>query len=535
MNEQVIGGSVDEMSAHAARPYVPPAACVTPNDPQYADCVRGRNERHIGTPESVRIVNSTEQVVEVVQEAVHNDKRLTVISSGHCFEDFIFNPDVQIVVDMSQMDRIYFDPARNAVAVESGATMLRTYETMYKDWGVTIPAGLCYSVAMGGHVSGGGWGPSSRDFGLVVDHLYAVEVVVVGKDGRARAVVATRDPKDHNHDLWWAHTGGGGGNFGVITRYWFRSPGATGTDPRGLLPRPPKELLLSAISWSWNDIDQSEFMNLARNYARWHVDNIAADNPLRAVTSYLILTHRANGQLGLITQVDATVPGAAQILTDYLHFVSDGVSSESGALTNAMTEHSPKPQFAAPVRLPWLQATRFNGTTNPAQNDPTFRAEFKSTFMRGVPSDRQLAALYQGMNAPTINNPLVGVQFTPYGGRTNAVAPTATASVHRGAAFKMLFTAQWHDPTQDDVHISWMRETYASMYADTGGVPVPNDVTDGCYVNYPDADLSDPRFNKSGTPWYTLYYKENYPRLQQIKRRYDPKNFFRHRQSIQLP
>ncbi|GAA4620154.1 BBE domain-containing protein [Actinoallomurus vinaceus] len=535
MDEQVVGGSAGEMPDDAAGAHVSPAASVTPNDPQYADCVRGGNQRYIGAPESVRIVNSTEQVVQVVQEAVDNDKRLTVISSGHCFEDFIFSPDVQIVIDMSQMDRTYYDPARNAVAVESGATLLKIYETMYKEWGVTIPAGLCYSVAAGGHVSGGAWGPSSRDHGLVVDHLYAVEVVVVRGNGRAHAVVATRDPNDPNHDLWWAHTGGGGGNFGVVTRYWFRSPGATGTDPRGLLPQPPKELLLSAIAWSWNDIDQTAFMNLARNYASWHVHNGDADNPLRAVTSYLILNHRSNGQLGLITQVDATVPGAEQIFADYLRYITDGVSAKTGALTNAMTEHSPKPQFAEPIRLPWLEATRFNGTTNPAQNDPTYRAEFKSTFMRGVFPDQQLAALYQGLNAPTINNPLVGVQFTPYGGRTRAVAPTATASVHRGAAFKMLFSAQWHDPTQDDVHISWARDTYGSLYPDTGGVPVPNDVTDGCYVNYPDADLSDPLYNRSGTPWYTLYYKENYPRLQQIKRRWDPRNFFRHRQSVQLP
>ena len=60
------------------------------------------------------------------------------------------------------------------------------------------------------------------------------------------------------------------------------------------------------------------------------------------------------------------------------------------------------------------------------------------------------------------------------------------------------------------------------MYADIGGVSVPNELTDGCFINYPDIDLSDPRFNKSSVSWQTLYYKDNYPRLQQVKARWTP-------------
>jgi FAD/FMN-containing dehydrogenase len=64
-------------------------------------------------------------------------------------------------------------------------------------------------------------------------------------------------------------------------------------------------------------------------------------------------------------------------------------------------------------------------------------------------------------------------------------------------------------------------------------VPVPNAVTDGCYVNFPDIDLSDPAFNRSGVPWSALYYKGNYPRLRQVKTKYDPQNVFRHNQSVE--
>jgi hypothetical protein len=514
---------------------VPQAVNVTAADPQYPDCVRGLNQRYIGKPDVVHIVNSTDQVAKAVQEAVRSRRRLSVISGGHCFEDFIFNADVKLVIDMSKMNRIYFDRERNAVAVEPGASVLEVYETMYKDWGVTIPAGFCYSVGMGGYVAGGGWGPLCRSHGLVVDHLYAVEVVVVDAAGRARAVVATREENDPNRDLWWAHTGGGGGNFGVVTRYWFRSPDATGSDPRRMLPRPPREVLVNAVSWPWSEITEDEFAALARNYSTWHVANRAPTSPNRALTSYLILNHRFNGQLGLINQVDATVRNPEAILESYLSWMRNGVSVAEGALTNQMAEFNAMPELSSARRLPWLQTMRFMGTTNSALNDPTYRAEYKSAFMRGSFTDEQLEALHRHLTRPDITNPLVGVQLTPYGGQVGALGPQDTASVHRGAVFKMLWSAQWTGSADDDTHINWARESYSETFAATGGVPVPNEVTDGCYVNYPDIDLSSADHNKSSVPWHDLYYKENYPRLQQVKKRWDPTNFFRHKQSIELP
>ncbi|MGH7929730.1 MAG: BBE domain-containing protein, partial [Candidatus Binatia bacterium] len=67
----------------------------------------------------------------------------------------------------------------------------------------------------------------------------------------------------------------------------------------------------------------------------------------------------------------------------------------------------------------------------------------------------------------------------------------------------------------------------------TGGVPTPGSSADGCYINYPDNDVADPARNRSSVPWQTLYFKDNYPRLQQVKRHWDPTNFFRHRLSIE--
>lgn len=512
-----------------------PASSVTSADHQYADLISGANQRWVGTPDSIHLITSTRQAVRVVQEAVDRHKRMSVRSSGHCFEDFVFNSEVRIVLDMSEMDDVYYDRERKAVVIEPGSTTLEAYETMYREWGVTVPAGFCYSVAMGGHVSGGAWGPLCRLHGLVVDHLYAVEVVVVDASGKARAVVATREKDDPHRDLWWAHTGGGGGNFGVVTRYWFRSPGATGRHPSELLPKPPAELLVNAVSWPWSDLSREEFGRLARNYASWHVANLAPDNPRRAVTSLMVLSHRSAGQIGMLTLVDSSVPQAEEMLESYLEWMNDGISVEQGAFTAQLGELPALPQFAAARRLPWLQATRMIALSGGALNDPTLRADYKSAYMRGNFPEGQLDALYRQLTRDDVVNPNLGIQLTPYGGMVNAVAPGATAAPHRGAAFKMLWMALWNDEADDDKYVTWIREGYQETYADTGGVPVPNSVTDGCYVNYPDIDLSDPRFNKSSVPWHDLYYKENYPRLQRIKQKWDPRNTFRHGQSIEFP
>jgi hypothetical protein len=65
-------------------------------------------------------------------------------------------------------------------------------------------------------------------------------------------------------------------------------------------------------------------------------------------------------------------------------------------------------------------------------------------------------------------------------------------------------------------------------------VPVPGAAYDGAFINHPDVDLTDPGLNTSGVPWHTLYYKENYPPLQRIKARWDPRDLFRHALSIRM-
>ncbi|MCS0637817.1 FAD-binding oxidoreductase [Streptomyces sp. LP05-1] len=524
-----VAGAADETTG------AEPVTVVTPADKRYPDLVRGWNQRWVARPEMVCLAETTAQVAQVVQKAVSTGKRLTVRGGGHCWEDWVFNPEVRVILDMTKMNEVYYDPRMNAIAVEAGSQLLNVYERMYRTWGVVVPGGMCFQVGAGGHVSGGGWGLLCRQLGLVVDHLYGVEVVTVAADGTVRTVVATREANDPHRELWWAHTGGGGGNFGVITRFWFRSPGATGTDPAALLPQPPAEVLVSAVAWPWAEMTRERFGRLVRNYGEWHARNLRPGTPNDNLVSMLSLNHRSNGQIGLVTQVDATVPGADKLLADFLAAMTAGLGVKHEPLTAPMGELPAMAEFAEPRRMPWLQSARFLGTTNPTLNDPSLKGDFKSSYYRTAMPETHVDEFYRHLTRTDLNNPTASVMLSSFGGKVNAVAPDATASAHRGAAFKAAWMIWWTDPADEAGCLSWLRQFFHGVYAGTGGVPVPDAVTDGCYVNYPDIDLHDPAYNKSNVPWYTLYYKNNYPRLQRVKAAYDPKNVFRHSQSVRLP
>jgi hypothetical protein len=108
----------------------------------------------------------------------------------------------------------------------------------------------------------------------------------------------------------------------------------------------------------------------------------------------------------------------------------------------------------------------------------------------------------------------------------NTVAPDATASAQREAILTISCSTGWQDPQDEARSLAWVRQFYWDLFADTGGVPVPGGVGNGALINHPDVDLADPEWNTSGVPWHALYYKDNYPRLQQIKARWDPCNVF---------
>ncbi|WP_019814450.1 FAD-binding oxidoreductase [Saccharomonospora saliphila] len=475
--------------------------------------MRGVNARFVGDPDRVVVATRTEHVVAAVQRAVDAGSRISVRSGGHCYENFVFRPEIDTVIDLSRMDGVYFDQERGAFAVRPGATLGRIYETLFHGWAVTLPGGSCTGVGAGGHFAGGGYGPLSRRFGLTVDHLEAVEVVLVDRSGTAKAIVATRDPDDPHHHLWWAHTGGGGGNFGIVTAYWFRSPGV-GPDAAAddMLPTPPKEMLVNTVTFDWSSLSAETFHDLIDNYGAWCERHSSPDDPYASLFAQLQLAPAAAGSFTLTTQLEAGghAPG---LLDDFLASVADGV-----------------PYVETDRRvLPWMHTT--TGWPGFSGGDRTTRFKAKSAYHRTSFTPVQTEALYRGL--VQYGYPGALVMLSTFGGMVNSVEEAATASAHRDSVLKPHYVAFWTDPEQDAEQLERIRTLYSDVYADTGGVPVPDEHTDGCFINYADSDMANPELNTSGVRWTTLYYKDNYPRLRRIKHAYDPHDVFGHALAVE--
>jgi hypothetical protein len=495
------------------------ASRIGPDDPRYRAVVDKRfNKRFSASPDYVRLVSSTEQVVSAVEEAVREGRRLAVTSGGHCLEGFVSDPEVRVIIDVSPMKGIYYDAERGAVAVEAGATVGETFRALFETWGVVIPLGEYPEIGMGGHVVGGAFGFLCRQLGLAADYLVAVEVVTVDEGGRASSVVATRETSDPNRDLWWAHTGGGGGNFGVVTRYWFRSPGASGQDPAGLLPRAPESITTFKAEWNWSDVDQPSFLRLLRNHGIWCERNSDADSPFASLWTLFEIHRQQFGKI-IIRGVSTAGAAAERQVEDHLAALGEGAVAPHGREL---------------ARMSWLEFA-LNPFPDLFGAPPGgVSAKVKDALLKKRFTDRQIAVAYEYLTR-TDHDFMGGMLgLATYGGRINTVAPDATAAAQRGAILDIACSTGWLDPREEAKNLTWVRAFYRDLFAESGGVPVPGEAYDGSFINHPDTDLADLGLNTSGVPWYTLYYKAGYPRLQRIKARWDPRNVFRHALSIRV-
>ena len=488
---------------------------IGPDDPRYLAVIDKRfNKRFVSSPDYVRLVSSTDDVVAALEDAVGEGRRVVVTSGGHCLENFVSDPDVRVIIDVSPMKRIFYDAEMRAIAVEVGATVGETFRTLFEEWGVVIPLGEYPEIGMGGHVAGGAFGFLCRELGLAADYLYAVEVVTVDRGGHASAVIATRETSDPNHDLWWAHTGGGGGNFGVVTRYWFRTHDASADDLARLLPQAPESITTFKAEWDWSDIDQSSFLRLLRNYGFWSERNSDADSRNSSLWTLLEIHRKQFGKI-IVRGVSTAGAGAEQQARDHLEALGIGAPNSRDIARMSWLEFALNP-------FPDLFASPPGGVS----------AKIKDALLKKRFTDNQIGVAYDYLTRT--DHDIMGGMFglATYGGRINTVARDATASVQRNAILDIACTAGWIDPAEEEKNLKWVRAFYQDLFAGTGGVPVPGEAYDGAFMNHPDNDLADPSFNTSGVPWYTLYYNENYPRLQRVKAKWDPCNVFRHALSI---
>ncbi|MEV4002161.1 FAD-binding oxidoreductase [Actinomadura sp. NPDC049753] len=502
-----------------------PSTTVRPGDRRYPALSRGFNQRWIGEPEYVRLVRSPEEARTALAEAVRERPadprrtRITVKAGGHCYEDFVCGSDVRVILDVSPMCGVSYDAAMQAYCVEAGATNWHVYSHLYPISGKALPGGSCYSVGLGGHIPAGGFGLLSRQHGLTVDYLYAVEAAVVDERQNVELVVARRDDGDPwLRDLLWAHTGGGGGNFGVVTRFWFRG-----------LPQPPKQVLLTALAWDWKDFTKDEFAALLGAYGEYFRDHQDPSSAAGKLFAMLKLNHVSNGQIGLLAQVDVDDPDGARAMTDFIVALDGRIGPAARPMRTMMGEHFV--HLEIPRVMPWLTATQALNASGENRC-----GKYKSAYLRKPFTSQQIDAMwaYLGKEKYTdYANKQALIQVDSYGGAVNRPLHK-TAARQRDSIMKLQYQVYWtQNDAYEDTHIAWIRDIYKATFAATGGVPVADgETTDGCYIGYPDADLNDGRWNESSQTWETLYYKDAYAKLQEVKRHWDPGNVFRHAQSV---
>ena len=267
---------------------------------------------------------------------------------------------------------------------------------------------------------------------------------------------------------------------------------------------------------SWEDIDEAAFTTLVRNFGDWCERNRDADSPQAELFSLLFLRRRQYGKLEL-KGLSTAGAEAERLFDEHLAAINDGVGV---------------PYTRDVERTSWLvfALNPFPELFKAAPGDALVKV--KDAFLRKRFTDRQIEVAYRYLTRTDHDVPGGMLGLGTYGGQVNTVAPDATASAQRDSILTTSCTVGWLAPPDEARNLAWVRALYRDMFADTGGVPVPGAVCDGAMINHPDVDLADPEWNTSGVPWHALYYKDNYPRLQRIKARWDPRNVFHHALSI---
>jgi hypothetical protein len=185
---------------------------ITPEDPSY-DASRsvfyGGIDKH---PTAIVRVADVDDIRRVIALARDEGYELAIRSGGHSIVGHS-STEGGLVIDMRAMSSIEVDVDARTAWIGTGATALQVTEALAR-YGLVVGFGDSGSVGVGGITLGGGIGFLVRKFGLTIDSLLAAEVVTA--DGRH-----LRTDAEHHPELFWA-VRGGGGNFGVVTRFKFQ-------------------------------------------------------------------------------------------------------------------------------------------------------------------------------------------------------------------------------------------------------------------------------------------------------------------------
>jgi len=408
---------------------------------------------------------TTSDVIRAVNFARDRGVVLAVRGGGHNIAGNALCDD-GIVIDLSQMKAASVDPGARRVTIEGGAT-LADLDAATQAHGLATPVGINSTTGVAGLTLGGGFGWLSRKYGLTIDNLESAGVVTAA--GEVVRASATEHP-----DLFWALRGGGG-NFGVVTRFEFR------LHPVG--PGVLSGLIVYPLSEAKSVLQQY------RDFAAQAPDDLSVWTILRQAPPLPFLPKEVHGKgIVALALLYAGDPQQGQPLIEPLRKFGTPVGEHVGVQPYTAWQQAFDPLLAAGARNYWKS---HNFST---LSDGLFEAVID--YSRRLPS------------------PQCEIFIGALGGATGRAAPGATAYAHRSAQFVLNVHGRWESPSDDARCIGWARDFFdASAPFASGGV----------YVNFLTADESN-RVRAA--------YGANYDRLARVKRKYDPNNLFRMNQNI---
>jgi FAD/FMN-containing dehydrogenase len=424
----------------------------------------GAIDRH---PLAVVRVADVADVIACVEFARDHQVPLAVRGGAHHGAGFGVWDDA-LVIDFAQLRSTTVDPAARTVRVDAGCTW-GDVDHATGAFGLATPSGFVSTTGVAGLALGGGSGYLTRHFGMTVDNLLSVDVVLA--DGSFVTASADSHP-----DLFWALRGGGG-NFGVATSFTFRCHpvGEAGT------------VIGGPVLYDIADTEE---------VFRWYRTLLPA------------LPDDVNGWIGVLE-----IPSAAPFPEELWGRKACGIVwCYTGPHDRADAVLAPVRDFGSPL-LVGLQPMPFSVLQSAFDGllPSGLQWYWKADVYEEITDEAIAVHRRYGESIPT---PLSTMHLYPISGAAARVPEDATAFAFRGGGWNGVIGGIDPDPANLATVTDWARRYWEELHPSSVG---------GGYVNM----MMD-----EGEERVRAAYRGNYARLVELKRRYDPHNLFRINQNI---
>jgi len=374
--------------------------------------------------------------------------------------------DGGLLIDLSGLRSVRIDPGARVAHVEPGAT-LGDFDAEAQAFGLATPLGINSTTGVAGLALGGGFGWFSRKHGMTIDNLLAADVITA--DGRF-----VRANGRENADLFWALRGGGG-NYGIVTRFEFQ-----------LHPLGPG-VLTGLVVYSLNEAASA--LRQYRQFAKEQGDETTVWTVLRKAPPLPFLPPEVHGtEIIAFALFHAGDPEAGRKAIEPVRHFGKALGEFIGVQPYRSWQQTFDPLLAPGARNYW-KSHNFADLSDEA-------IEVVVRYIRNLPS------------------PHCEIFFGQIGRATMRPSPDSAAYPHRDTMYVCNVHGRWDTPAEDRKGMEWAR----GFFRDTA----PH-ATGGVYVNFLTDDESD-RVKAA--------YGPNYNRLAAIKKKYDPQNLFRTNQNI---